>query len=260
MTIRQKKKFFYGVLFVCLALLVLIGLLLLLRPGPSCRDNRQNGKETGVDCGGGCLACAVKALQPLRVFPTTFISYDDGSLDLIGELENPNISYGVRRFSYRFTLHGRNGEQAVVEGQSLIRPRERKHLLAPNRQSPAFSLQSVSLTVNFPPTEWVEVQPEQATVRVEILNNQFGRDQNDQVRALRAELINAGDRPYAAVVAKFFIRDRDNRLLGTAISEVDTLEPLERRTVQLTLPPFVAPPPEGETETIHAELEIEAAF
>lgn len=260
MTTRQKKKIFYGILAVCFLLLILIGLLLLLRPGASCRDNRQNGRETGVDCGGGCLACAVKALQPLRVFPATFISYDDGSLDLIGELENPNANYGVRRLNYRFTLRGSNGEQAVVEGQSLIRPRERKHLLSSNRQSPAFSLQSVSLTVNFPPTEWVEVQPEQATVRVEVLNNQFGRDENDQVRALRAELINAGDRPYSAVVAKFFIRDRDNRLLGTAVSEVGTLEPLERRTVQLTLPPFAAPPPEGETETVHLQFEVEAAF
>ncbi len=260
MTRRQNKKFFYGLFFGCLLLLVLVALIFRLRPGPSCHDNRQNQNETGVDCGGSCLACAVKALQPVRVFPATFLSYGDGSLDLIGEIENPNASYAVRHLSYRFVLHGTAGEQAVVDGGSMILPHERKHLLAPNRQRPTFPLQSVTLTIGFSPTEWVAVMPGQETIRVQLLNDQLGRDANGRIRAVRAELINAGDRSYPAVVAKFLLRDNNDRLLATAISEVGTLEPLERRTVQVTLPPFNAPPPEGEIETVQVQFEAEAAL
>jgi len=37
----------------------------IFKPKPTCSDNKQNQNEDAVDCGGPCLACDLKDLEPL---------------------------------------------------------------------------------------------------------------------------------------------------------------------------------------------------
>ena len=55
-----------------LVVLILVGIKVLdvLTVPATCFDDRQNGKEVGVDCGGECTSiCAHQAIKPLD-FPT----------------------------------------------------------------------------------------------------------------------------------------------------------------------------------------------
>src|ERR1700722_5783343 len=71
---------------------------------PSCFDGKQNGGETGIDCGGPCaLLCASQAYAPIvlwaRAFPTSQQRHPAGVY-----VENNNAGAGARQVHYSFQL------------------------------------------------------------------------------------------------------------------------------------------------------------
>lgn len=71
---------------------------------PTCFDGKQNGDETGVDCGGGCaLVCAAQAHDPIvlwaRAFATGSTTYTAAAY-----IQNNNVGAGARQVRYAFEL------------------------------------------------------------------------------------------------------------------------------------------------------------
>lgn len=244
MTWRQRKKLFYGLIFIGLIAGILILIFLAFRATPSCRDRRQNQGETGVDCGGPCLDCAISKLQPLKTYPARHFIYEDNSFDLIGEIENPNGGYGVVELEYQFIIRGSGGEVAQVNGTSFILPTERKYILNLNRQAPVFPIASVNFSIiKFPVTSWRKIPVgEDSKVRLELLNSEFQADASGRISGLKAEIINSGSRDYFDLTAKFVILDSADEIIGAVSSQIDQLEALQRQTLQLALPPLSGTP------------------
>lgn len=53
-------------------IILLLGLgFLFLRPyfvkAPSCMDNKKNGTETGIDCGGSCTLACLNQVDPIAI-------------------------------------------------------------------------------------------------------------------------------------------------------------------------------------------------
>lgn len=75
---------------------------------PTCFDGKQDGAETGVDCGGTCsLICADAAHPPVvawaRAFQTSASSYN-----AVAYVQNNNIGAGARGVPYSFQLFDAN--------------------------------------------------------------------------------------------------------------------------------------------------------
>ena len=61
---RLLKQFLYGFFYLA----ILVSLIWLVysfefKPAPNCFDGKKNQEETGIDCGGSCISCEVKALN-----------------------------------------------------------------------------------------------------------------------------------------------------------------------------------------------------
>lgn len=144
-------------------------LFLLLRPiifrTPTCTDNRQNGDEQGVDCGGSCLKiCAFQATNPVvlwaRAFPVSGNSYN-----LLAYAENQNQNGAAYEAEYEFKVYDTNN--------ILISRRTGKTFIPPNQRFAVFesrfnSSQKVPKNVTFefktPITWWkkdslIQTQP-----------------------------------------------------------------------------------------------------
>lgn len=116
---------------------ILLGVFLLLTiPGslflflkyyeePTCFDNKKNGGERGIDCGGNCdLLCPGQALSPL-VHWERFFEVGSGIYNVIAYLENQNLDSGTKSLLYKFTLFDK--ENAILAeriGSVRIHPRE----------------------------------------------------------------------------------------------------------------------------------------
>jgi hypothetical protein len=123
-----------------LTLLGLIVIVILILPfftkAPTCFDNRHNGTEQGVDCGGSCsILCNNVAKQPLvlwaRSFPVTSSVYN-----VVAYIENQNVSTGLTQVNYEFRLYdennlfitlrsgttyiGKEGRTAIFEGDISV--------------------------------------------------------------------------------------------------------------------------------------------
>ena len=87
-------------------------------PEPSCRDNRQNQGEEGVDCGGPCISCALAKPKDLEVFWTRVVTARTNTYDVAAEVKNPNVKLAAVSFEYEFKILDAAGA-AVVRRRGL---------------------------------------------------------------------------------------------------------------------------------------------
>ncbi len=93
-----------------------------LFPTPTCSDQKQNGYETGVDCGGVCsLRCSSEVI-PLsvvwsRALPTSPSTYDFAAL-----VANRNIDNAPRGIAYVFVAYDKDGKEMIRTTGSTTAP------------------------------------------------------------------------------------------------------------------------------------------
>jgi hypothetical protein len=107
----QRRKIIYEIGFgVAVLLLSLYPVYLLVNKPPTCFDKKQNGTETGVDCGGGCaLVCASDVKAPRTVWAKAF-SLGGNYYDLGAYVENVNTNAGVKNLHYIIRVFDSNGQ------------------------------------------------------------------------------------------------------------------------------------------------------
>lgn len=130
----KKRKILYALVFASVAtLIVAYPAYLLINKAPTCSDQKQNGAETGVDCGGGCaLQCLAEVKAPRIVWAKAF--YLGGPYyDLGAFVENPNANAGVKNARYAFRVFDNEGKVLAEEkGTTEIAPGAGFVLFEPN--------------------------------------------------------------------------------------------------------------------------------
>lgn len=112
---RIVKQLLYGFFHLGIfALLLFVFYFLLLRPAPTCIDNKQNQGEEAIDCGGPCEACAIKKLKPLQALPLQLFDAGDGRTTVLIQMQNLNPNYGARSFRYAMRFADREGTELLT--------------------------------------------------------------------------------------------------------------------------------------------------
>jgi hypothetical protein len=109
MTWAGRRKLFYGgLLCIFIALFLLAKLYPKLTKDPTCMDQKQNGAERGIDCGGGCIRICQAETTPLVVKWSRSFKVADGIYNAFAYVENQNIRAAAPLISYEFTLYDTN--------------------------------------------------------------------------------------------------------------------------------------------------------
>ncbi len=100
----QKRKILYaGATVLVLILLAAYPIYRVAFPPSTCLDQKQNGDELGVDCGGVCaLYCPFQVKEPRIVWAKAFL-VSPGLYDVGVYVENPNTNAGIR--NARYVIH-----------------------------------------------------------------------------------------------------------------------------------------------------------
>ncbi|MFA5997730.1 MAG: VWA domain-containing protein [Candidatus Paceibacterota bacterium] len=120
----QKRRIIYASVVVgVIILLAAYPVYKLVSKPPTCSDNKKNGTETGVDCGGHCaLMCLSDIKQPRAIWAKVFQT-DGRTYDLAAYIENPNVNAGVRSARYTIKVLDRSGAVLVEKnGTTEIAP------------------------------------------------------------------------------------------------------------------------------------------
>jgi uncharacterized protein YcfL len=98
-----KRKLFY--LLIVIGFFVFFGILIVypyFNKAPTCMDRKQNGTETGIDCGGSCaIACTIEVDQ-ISVLWSRAFQVVPGRYNAIAYLENKNEDTAINKVKYRF--------------------------------------------------------------------------------------------------------------------------------------------------------------
>ncbi len=115
----------FGIIFLLTGLLGVV-LAWSLWPQPSCTDQKQNGEELGVDCGGICPnKCLGEIVKSPIVLWQDYFMVRSGVFDVGALIENQNIKIGTRKFEYIFKVYDKEGRSvAQKEGQTFLYPGE----------------------------------------------------------------------------------------------------------------------------------------
>lgn len=100
---RRKLLYALGLLSVVI-LLGIYGFRDTLFPAPTCSDNKQNGYETGIDCGGGCARKCPNETIPLSVLWSRALPVSNGVYDLVAYVSNKNQDSAPSSLFVNFTV------------------------------------------------------------------------------------------------------------------------------------------------------------
>ncbi len=115
-----RRKLLYSSVVLLVSLLVVVFIWLeFFTVAPTCFDGKQNGAETGVDCGGTCsLVCSSEAHAPVVLWARAFAN---GTQTYTAEayVQNNNGETGAHGVHYSFLLFDANNK-LVVEKDGVM--------------------------------------------------------------------------------------------------------------------------------------------
>ena len=75
---------------------------------PTCMDGKQNGDETGVDCGGGCAKACIDQVDDVSVLWSRVFRVVPGRYNAVAYLVNHNENTVASKINYRFRFADEN--------------------------------------------------------------------------------------------------------------------------------------------------------
>ncbi|MEK7461933.1 MAG: vWA domain-containing protein, partial [Patescibacteria group bacterium] len=119
----QRKRIVLAI--VVSALFVMIGVpgFFIFYRAPACNDLKQNGDETGVDCGGSCqLLCTAQSLPLISKGDPRIFEFGQGVYGVAAVVENPNIAAEILHARYTLKLFEKTSLVPVrtIESETFV--------------------------------------------------------------------------------------------------------------------------------------------
>lgn len=230
---KRQLKYFSGFILI-VALIVFALIYPLIFKKPTCTDNKQNGTETGVDCGGACLLmCLAEVSDPVilwsRAFPVVGSNYN-----LVAFIENRNKNSGVYSAPYEFRIYDANNKLlGRRQGNTFIPPNQQFAVFESRFDAGASELKSVTFEF-LPPLVWIKKEPTLQTLPIRVSNIVF--DDNKDTPNLSAVISNDSiyDLPEFDVIAILY--DGENNAINASKTHKDKLASGNNLSVVFTWP------------------------
>jgi len=131
MSWASKRRSTYIAIVFVIALIILVPIIFFtLNEEPTCLDDKQNGNEIGIDCGGSCeKLCSVQTLDPVTIWSKSF-KISESIYNSVAYVENPNLEGGILKIPYVFKLFD--------DKNLLIAERKGFTFILPNTITPIF--------------------------------------------------------------------------------------------------------------------------
>ncbi len=241
MTWAFKRQFSY--IFVFVLTLLVFGTLIVypkFNKAPTCFDSKQNGGETGVDCGGMCARACIAQVDPVSIHWARAFRVVPGRYNAVAYLENHNNNTAISKINYRFRFADANNVYiGKREGSTYVPPSGRFAVFEPGIDIG----NSIPVYTTFEFTEvaeWTTVSEEKMSQLKVLVSN--------------IELVNEDTSPVLSATIKndsfFIVKDLDvvailydakRNAISTSRTYIEEMRAEEIRDINFTWPePFSA--------------------
>ena len=234
MTWALKRQILY-VLIVILFFAVVAFLIIYpkLNVAPTCSDGKQNGTETGIDCGGSCARACIAQVDPISILWSRAFKVIPGRYNAVAYLENHNKDNAIYKINYRFRFADANnifiGKR---EGSTFIPPSGKFAVF-----EPAIDIgNSIPVYTTFEFTEapvWAQVSEEKIQ-QLKVFVSDVKLKNEDTIPTLSATIHNGSlfTVPEVSVIAILY--DAFGNAISASRSYLDILSAEETRDLNFT--------------------------
>lgn len=239
MTWAFKRQFFYVVILVLF--FCVFGFLIIypkLNKAPSCMDGKQNGTETGVDCGGSCINACLAQVDEVSVLWARAFRVVPGRYNAVAYLENHNKNTVIDKVTYKFRFADANNVYiGKREGSAYIPPSGKFAVF-----EPAIDLgSSIPVYTTFEFTQipqWVTVSEEKIN-QLKVLVSNINLVDEDTSPRLSAAIKNNSFFVIREINVVAILYDANHNTVSASRTYLDVLNPEETRVISFTWPePF----------------------
>ena len=231
----QRQLLYIIILILIFSLLGFFFLSSVFSKPPTCEDGKQNGGESGVDCGGLCKRACLAQVDEISILWARSFKVVPGRYNAVAYVENHNPSEAVSKINYRFRFADENNVYiGKREGSTYIPPSGRFAIFEPGIDSG--NSVPVYTTFEFTETpEWIRISPEKMRdIRVTVSDiNLTGEKESP---ALSAMIKND---------SLFFLKDvdvvailygKDKNVVSASRTYLELLRPEESKDIHFTWP------------------------
>lgn len=208
---------------------------------PTCFDKKQNGEETGVDCGGTCAKICLADVVPLKIIWERPITVTDTTAAAVALIENQNTGYALRKLSYTVKLYDKDGILANTPftGETFLEPNTRTTLFMPPVKVGSF----IPVTAHFELeylSDFEKVPLSYNAARLSVIGYNLA---NAETRpAISARILNPTNTRTASGVVLALIYDTESNIIGASQTLLSSLPSKGETYVSFTWPnPFLKP-------------------
>jgi len=217
---RRKLWYLLGFLLVVILALVVLYFFFFYK-APTCFDNRQNGGEQGIDCGGKCKKlCQSSYLNPQFLWGgAKFEKVNEGIYNLGAYVVNPNSMGGASNVQYKFSLYNSKGDLIAQRSGKTSLPAHRnilffEPLVKTNSEVP------IKVTVEFTNTpQWFKSHDNLDGLI--IVNKKYIEDEKSST--LQVILENKSLIQYNNLIVSAVLYDNENNVIGFSNTKIDTI-------------------------------------
>ena len=236
MTWGLKRQIFY---VIVLLLFVTVFAFIILYPtfnkAPSCIDGKQNGNETGIDCGGSCANACLSQVSPLSVLWARSFRVIPGRYNAVAYIVNHNKNAAVQKINYRFRFADANNLYiGKREGSTMVPPGGNFAVFEPGIDIG----NSIPVYTTFEFTEtpyWLQVPQEKIDqLKVTTSNIQLSGDTTSPRLSATIKNNSLFTIPNMNVIAVLY--DASGNAISTSRTFLNQMTPLQNSDINFTWP------------------------
>ena len=225
-----RRRLLYGIVTVIftLALSAFVVTRYIL-PDPTCFDNKKNGFEVDVDCGGTCSLKCSSEVVPLSVIWSRALPVGTSTYDIVGLIENKNINNTPRDVPYKFTIFNKNGDQIFARfGTTTIAVEDELPIIIQNislNDMPYKTVLTLMPTKHYTAVERNPVPPIK-TLRT--------RQEEGDIPRVYVTVKNTQQLTFTHLPVRIVLYDDDNNALGVGETFITFLDKEEQKDLVFT--------------------------
>ena len=226
----SSRKILYALLFILVfVLLGVYGFRSTLFPTPTCSDNKQNGYEEGVDCGGLCSRKCVSQIIPIQVLWSKAIPYSENIYDLVGMVSNRNVDSVPVTFDATFTVYNANAQ--VIYSQKIAAVPPTTGDIPIMIQNVKFSETPKKVVITLGEGTYYKTMKAFQAVQISVVNTSF---ENGDIPRVYATIRNVTRNRFINFPVRIVLYDGDQNAIAAGESFVESLDKESEKTLIFT--------------------------
>ena len=203
---KRRLQYLGGLLLFCLIILFIIFYPIIFKK-PTCTDGKQNGSESGVDCGGTCSLMCKKDVAYLFFLWSRAFNVAGSNYNLVAYVENQNKNSAVEQASYEFRVYDKNNHLlGIRKGVTYIPPSKRFPIFEPRFDSATSKVKSVVFEFTGS-LVWVKKENTIDKLPVYIDNMKLGDDKENPILEARMRNESVNNLPAFDAIAILYNKD-----------------------------------------------------